>query len=398
MTSVREYLRTHPWIDFEHHLERATPSFWSLLGEAVARVDQIAQAVLPPTVAKDLHTIFLIKGARATTAIEGNTLSEEQIKAILEEDLHLPKSQEYLQREVKNVLIAFEKIFEDIVAGNPPILTPQWISEANRRLLSGLEEHLEEGVVPGEIPTFSVGVFRYRGAPRGDCAFLIGKLCKWLEKDKWSLDLNDQHSNRIASAILRAIFVHLYLAWIHAFGDGNGRTARLAELMILACEGVPSPCAHLLSDHYNLTRSEYYRQLDRSSKANSGRGDPMGFLYYSIEGLVDGLRNQNKTVEEMQLRLAWEHYVYSRFKLLPQSLAMRRRREVALALSQSSRPVLKKNITDLTPNIARLYASKTTKTLSRDLNWLTVKDFLGRQKRGYYAKVEKMYAFRPIRA
>ncbi len=131
MTSVREYLRTHPWIDFEHHLERATPSFWSLLGEAVARVDQITQAVIPPTVAKDLHTIFLIKGARATTAIEGNTLSEEQIKAILEEDLQLPKSQEYLQREVKNVLIAFEKIFEDIVAGNPPILTPQWISEAN---------------------------------------------------------------------------------------------------------------------------------------------------------------------------------------------------------------------------------------------------------------------------
>ncbi len=168
--------------------------------------------------------------------------------------------------------------------------------------------------------------------------------------------------------------------------------------MILAREGVPSPCAHLLSDHYNLTRSEYYRQFDHSSRANSGRGDPMGFLYYSIEGLVDGLRNQNQIVEEMQLRLAWEHYVYSRFKLLPQSLAMRRRREVALALSQSSKPVLKKNITDLTPNIARLYTSKTTKTLSRDLNWLTEKDFLERQKRGYYAKVEKMYAFSPIRA
>ena len=397
MTNDREYRRTHPWISFRHHLERADPLHWSLLGEAAARCDQVAQAVLPPAGARELYRLYLVKGARATTAIEGNTLSEEQIAAQLEGRLELPPSQEYLKQEVDNVLKAVNDIFGQILGGQPPVLTPDWIAGANRRLLAGLEEHLEEGVVPGEIPTHSVGVLRYRGAPRKDCAFLLDRLCGWLEGDDWPVR-PDRHEDRIASAILRAVFVHLYVAWIHPFGDGNGRTARLAEFMILAREGVPSPCTHLLSNHYNLTRAEYYRQLDRSSRANSGRGDPLGFLLYSLQGFVDGLREQGRFISGIQLTLAWEHFVYGQFERIPSSPAMRRRREVTLALARVGEPVRKQAIPDLSPDLARFYAEKTSKTLARDMNWLMKRDFLEKGEDGYRAKVESMRAFRPTRA
>lgn len=401
MPNDREYIRTHPWISFRHNLKQADPLFWSLLGEAVARCDQVAQSVLPPPTARKLHQIYLVKGARATTAIEGNTLSEEQIEAILEDRLDLPRSQKYLEQEVSNVLDGFNRIFESIMKGQPPTLTAEWIAGANQILLAGLEEHLEEGVVPGQISTRSVGVFRYRGAPRQDCAYLLDRLCKWLESDDWILRPDrdeDRDEDRIASAILRAIFVHLYLAWIHAFGDGNGRTARLAEFMILAREGVPSPCAHLLSDHYTLTRAEYYRQLARSSRVHGGRGDPYGFLLYSLEGFVDGLRQQNRYIEGIQLGLAWEHFVYSEFQMIASSKAMRRRREVTHALGQKNAPVSKRDIPDLSTNLARLYSTKTVKTLTRDLNWLVQKGFLNKEKGMYRAKVELMHAFRPQRA
>ena len=397
MTNDREYRRSHPWISFRHHLERAGPLYWSLLGEAAARCDQVAQAVLPPAGARKLHELYLIKGARATTAIEGNTLSEEQIAAQLEGRLELSPSQEYLKQEVANVLKAVNEIFADLMGSEPPVLTPDWIAGANQRLLANLEEHLEEGVVPGEIPTHPVGVLRYRGAPREDCVFLLHRLCGWLEGDDWPVR-SDRHEDRIASAILRAVFAHLYLAWIHPFGDGNGRTARLAEFMILAREGVPSPCAHLLSNHYNLTRSEYYRQLDRSSRANSGRGDPLGFLLYSLQGFVDGLREQNRFIAGIQLKLAWEHFVYGEFQRIPSSTAMRRRREVTLALGRVSGPIRKQAIPDLSPDLARFYAEKTRKTLTRDMNWLVKRDFLERGENGYRAKVESMRAFRPARA
>ena len=397
MTDDREYRRTHPWISFRHHLERADPLHWSLLGEAAARCDHVAHAVLPPAGARELHRLYLIKGARATTAIEGNTLSEEQIAAQLEGQLELPLSQEYLKREVDNVLRAVHDIFTEIMGGEPPPLTPDWIAGANRRLLTGLEEHLEEGVVPGEIPAHPVGVLRYRGAPRRDCALLLDRLCEWLEGDGWPVR-PDRQEDRLASAILRAVFVHLYIAWIHPYGDGNGRTARLAEFMILAREGVPSPCAHLLSNHYNLTRAEYYRQLDRSSRANSGRGDPLGFLLYSLQGFVDGLREQSEFIAGIQLKLAWEHFVYGEFQGIPSSPAMRRRREVTLVLGRVSAPVRKRAIPDLSPDLARLYAERTSKTLTRDMNWLVNREFLEKGEDGYRAKVESMRAFQPARA
>jgi Fic family protein len=37
----------------------------------------------------------------------------------------------------------------------------------------------------------------------------------------------------IAYSILKAALAHPHLAWIHPFGDSNGRTARLVEFLIL---------------------------------------------------------------------------------------------------------------------------------------------------------------------
>ena len=397
MKDNRKYRKTHPWIIFRHHLDRASHRHWLLLGEATSLCEQVAQAVLQPEDARKLHESYLIKGAQATTAIEGNTLSEKQIAAQLEGRLNLPLSQKYLQQEVDNVLKSFGEVFRDIMIGNPPDLTPDWISDANRRLLKNLEDHLENGVVPGEIRKHEVGVMRYKGAPKEDCTFLLERLCNWIEGDGWPAH-TDRYEDRISTAILRAIFVHLYIAWIHPFGDGNGRTARFAEFMILAREGVPSPCAHLLSSHYNHTRAVYYRELDRSSRTNPSHGDPLGFLLYALQGFVDGLREQARIIANIQLKQAWELYVYSEFKQLSSSSAVRRRREVTLTLGREDTDVRMQDIPDMSTSLARLYMEKTSKTLSRDLNWLVKKGFLKVGENGFRARVEVMRAFQPPRA
>ena len=398
MTDERPYERSHPWISFRAGLERATPRLWSLLGQVAARCEQVARAVLPPGAAAEMHKFYLIKGARATTAIEGNTLTEEQVRGRLDGQLELPISQEYLGREVDNVLRACEDIFGRIAAGEPPRLTPDWIREANRLVLAGLEEHLEEGVVPGDVPRFSVGVGRYSGAPREDCHLLLERLCEWMEENAVWPDLEEHLGSAVATAVLRAMLAHLYIAWIHPFGDGNGRTARLTEFLILARAGVPSPATHLLSNHYNLTRAEYYRQLDRSSRANRGRGDALGFIVYSLQGFLDGLEEQCRYVEGVQSWLAWEHYVYWRFRLHPRSPAMNRRREVVLVLGRHAEPARKRDIPNLDPGLARLYSTRTTKTLTRDLNWLLANELLEKEADTYRAPVRMMQQFLPVRA
>ncbi len=395
MADPLEYERTHPWIAFRHRLDRAGPLHWRLLGEAVARCDRIGRAILPPPDADEMRRAYLAKGVQATTAIEGNTLTEAQVRARMEGRLELPLSRQHQGREVDNALEAVGGVFAAVLEGSPPQLSPEWMADANRRLLAGLEAHLEDGVVPGEVPTHSVGVGRYRAPPRGECAFLLGRLCRWIEdEDRWPT-FPEQSAGRTGSAILRAVYAHLYIAWIHPYGDGNGRTARLAEVMILAREGAPSPCVHLLANHYNRTRPEYYRQLDRSSRANAGRGDPLGFLLYALQGLVDGLREQSRFVERTQLILAWERFVYNLFRARPMTKASRRRREVALALGRHGAPARKRAIPVLNPALAAFYADKTRKTLTRDVNWLEREGLVEREGEGYRASLERMRAFLP---
>ena len=394
----RAYEHSHPWISFTVDLRPAAPRVWSLLGQAVAGCRQVAGAALPPPQAAEMYRLYLSRGARATTAIEGNTLSEAQVRARLDGQLDLPLSQEYLGREVGNILEACERIRQQIHGGDAPRLSPDLVADYNRRVLAGLEEHLDEGVVAGEIPRHRVAVAGYQGAPRSDCLHLLARMCEWLEQEPAGSPFTHAPDNRIAVGLLQAILAHLYLAWIHPFGDGNGRTARLVEFMLLARSGVPAPTAHLLSNHYNQTRAEYYRQLDRSSRANAGRGDPLEFLCYALQGFMDGVREQCAYVGRMQLAIAWEHLVYETFHAEPSTGANARRRMLVLALGAAEHPVPKSAIVDLTPALTRAYAVNTAKTLTRDLNWLLDRDLVLRGAHGYRARVERMHSFQPATA
>lgn len=419
---ARAYQTSHPWISFRVNFDRASPQLWALLGQAVAFCEQVSGAVLPPFAAQQLDTMYLVKGARATTAIENNTLTEEQVRQALEGTLDLPPSRAYLGQEVSNILDACADIRDRLKGGNAPRLTPEWIAEANRTVLGGLEEQLPEGVVPGEPTTFPVTVGRYRAAPREDCPYLLDRLCRWLDEDDVpgpgtellgpesgdaasapgeAAEAPQAHSpfanrrrRRVAQGIVKATLAHLYIAWIHPFGDGNGRTARLVEFLLLARAGVPFPSAHLMSNHFNLTRNQYYRELDRSSRVDGGRGDVHGFAEYALRGLVDGLAEQCKYVESVQMGLAWEHYVFHTFRGVNQSQANRRRREVVLALSNQDGPVSKGDVPKLAPHVSDLYADKTYKTLTRDLNWLVAQGLIERGPGGYRAMTKLMKAFR----
>lgn len=389
MTSPRTYERTHPWLKFEAVLRSARPEFWMTLGECQSKCEHIAGVPLQPSTASELHRLYLAKGVLATTAIEGNTLTEEQVLQHLEGKLELPRSREYLKREIENVITACNQIVKEINSNSPPQLTPQRIVELNRTVLDNLT--LEEGIVAGEIRKTSVGVARYRGAPPEDCDYLLERLCNWLAGE----DFKAKPGREISFAILKAILAHLYVAWIHPFGDGNGRTARLVEFQILICSGVPAPAAHLLSNHYNAARTEYYRQLDLASRSG---GDVLPFLNYALEGFLDGLKAQLQVIRKQQWDVAWENYVHGSFTNRT-SPSEKRRRDLVLDLSKQEHPVTVAELSTISPNIAAAYARKTEKTLARDAAALINMGLLRRTREGKVeANKNLILAFLPKRA
>ncbi len=358
-----------------------------LLGEARSKCAHLAGAPLKPIVAEHLYQVTLIKGALATTAIEGNTLTEDQARGILDGSYKAPPSRQYQEQEVRNVLEALDELDARIVNSENIQLSTSLICDFNRHILKGLE--VGPDVVPGEIRTHSVGVANYRGAPAEDCEYLLDRLVEWLNGPTFA---SEDPELQFALTMARAVYAHLYLAWIHPFGDGNGRTARLVEFLILAnCGFVPMPAAHLLSNHYNLTRDQYYRELARASE---GGGDTLGFLTYAIAGFIDGIREAIEMVRDQQINVAWVNFVHESFDNEPNSKATDRQRSLVLAMSMHD-AVPRADLEGLTPKLAKLYANAGPRTLSRDLNHLSKLGLIRRMGRSYRTRSEVVLAFLP---
>ena len=384
---MRDYEESHPWITFKAtDVNNLPPRTWMLLGEARAVCEQIANTPLTPSVARHLNEVALIKGAQATTAIEGNTLDEEQVAGIYRGEYTAPPSRAYQEREVRNVLDALNDIDMHIANGTLSPVTADLICEYNRRVLD-TTEHTPDAV-PGEFRDHSVVVGKYRGAPAQDCRYLTQQLAMWLESD---IFVSDDPETNFALTVIQAVYAHLYIAWIHPFGDGNGRTARLLEYMFLARSGqVPLLAAHLLSNHYNLTRDQYYRELERASRSRSTGS----FVAYAAQGLVDGLREQINLVRGQQLDVSWRNYVNETMDRFPTSKASDRQRALVLAMLPFE-VVSQDELTLLTPSLAALYAGTGPRTLSRDLNRLLGEGLILREGRKWRANTDIMFTFLP---
>ena len=85
-----------------------------MLGQCEAYIKAMNNTPIMPAFYNELMTMALRKGAQATTAIEGNTLSDEEISQ-LQRGEKLPPSKEYQQIEVKNILEAFNTLLQETV-------------------------------------------------------------------------------------------------------------------------------------------------------------------------------------------------------------------------------------------------------------------------------------------
>lgn len=388
---MRTFQETHPWLRFRLDLGGFDPALWLALGEIKSKCDHVAGVPLKRATAQSMLRLYLAKGAAATTAIEGNTLTEAEVLSRLEGTLQLPPSREYLGVEVDNVLAACNELAGrlDSARGLEP-LDPAGILRFNGAVLKGLD--LPTRVEPGVLRTYPVGVGRYLGPPHEDCAHLLERLCAWLGDPAFAAGLD---LPPVVLGFLKAVLAHLYIAWIHPFGDGNGRTARMVELRLLLEAGVPQPAAHLLSNHYNQTRTRYYQELENASLSG---GDPVPFIRYSAQGFLDGLVEQLDFIRGQQWELTWLDYVDTLVAKRGGNLVQLRQRRLMRAISAHSGPVAVAGLATLNPEVARDYATRSPKALSRDLNELVGLGLLALEKGRVRALKERILAFLPRRA
>ena len=329
--------------------------FWYMLGQTQSKVVHIDDVPLLPAVARELNAVYLVKGAFSTTAIEGNTLTEDEVMRIYRKELTLPPSRRYQEIEVRNMLDYMNERATGPLRGD---LNESEIFEMNERIMRDLDT--ESHVLPGAYRTETVGVGRYRCPPPEDVGKYMHSFVKWYN----DFPKSSSHVDEISFAIVKAIVTHVYFVLIHPFGDGNGRTARLLEWRTLDQAKIPQPAAHLLSNHYNLTRSRYYEMLDRASIG----GDVNVFLCYAIEGLRDQLATQLVRINKEYADLVYRDIVRRQTPGISRDV-QRRRQELALVIERIG-PATKAEIIASSSGLAAAYALATPKTYARDLTAL----------------------------
>jgi Fic family protein len=342
-----------------------------LLGGCGAIVDAICRIPLQPEYRDGLLRVSLIQGAQATTAIEGNTLTESEVRQVAA-GKPLARSKEYQEREVKNILDAMNELIGAVaVDGIGNVITPDLIRRFHAAVGKELGEHFD--AIPGRFRTDNRVVGPYKCPRPEDVEELVSRLCRWLP-DEFGFATNQQ---TFPQAVVQAIVTHVYLEWIHPFGDGNGRTGRLLEFYILLRGGNPDIASHILSNFYNQTRPEYYRQLHQANETR----DLSAFIRYAVQGYYDGLTAVLEALSDNSVKIAWRYLVHAKFAERPyrKKSVFKRRRRLALALppDQALSP---DEIIVLTPEIARDYAALTPRTLSRDLEELRVMEIVTEAK------------------
>ena len=317
-------MQTHPHINFTTRWQ-LTETTQRNLGRITAQSEMLLHIPIQPELNRQLMSVVYTKGAQATTAIEGNTLTEEEIEKI-QKGQKLSESKQVQEQEVQNILKAMNQIHRDLFKRQRVrSVSKTLIKSFHRQIGHGLGMHFDSE--PGRFRLDTRVVGTYRSPDARYVEDLLDKLVAFLKRE---FGFSTSRQQSLENAILEAIIAHVYIEWIHPFGDGNGRTGRLVEFYVLLRGGIPEICAHVLANHYNNTRPEYYRYLGDSSKKN----DLTAFISYAIQGLRDGIDEVVTVVLDEQLRVNWEHFIYERFSSLAyrKKSVFKRRRDLARKL------------------------------------------------------------------
>lgn len=178
------------------------------ISEAVGRLSVFSES----TIELRLRRLNRIRTIHGSLAIEGNTLSEEQITAILEGRRVIAQPREI--REVRNAIDAYDRF------GGWRADVENDLLEAHRILMAGLVDGA------GAYRHGGVGVMKgaqviHMAPPSDRVSTLMLNLFEWLR-------ITDQHP-LISSSVF-----HYEFEFIHPFADGNGRMGRLWQTVILS--------------------------------------------------------------------------------------------------------------------------------------------------------------------
>ena len=281
---------------------------YTITGALLTRVESIAalreriqnatvQVPWIPALQKDTRA----RNTHSSTAIEGNPLTLEEVRA-LEEGATVAAPMR-ARREVLNYFAALRHIEKQAEKAQ---LTHEDVLRLHAIVAGAVMDQGEAG----RYRAMRVRVGRYVPPAPEDVSGLMFELLEWWNKEAQGL-----------SPVLSSSILHYRFEAIHPFADGNGRTGRALALWELYRRGFDSHHIFAVDEFYWEDRPRYYAALDAVRGAS---GDLTAWLEYCAEGL------------QQTLERVWERMGQLVVSATREPLVLRPRQEQLLKLLRRS--------------------------------------------------------------
>jgi Fic family protein len=238
-----------------------TPEILKLIASVSEKIGQISAKFLDKPSPK-LRKENRIKTIHSSLSIEGNTLTEEQITALIENKRIIGP-----EKDVNEVLNAIS-VYNQLHSFDP--ISSKSFLKAHEFLMKGLVTE------NGRYRKKGVGIMAgnriaHIAPPTENVSHLMNDLFDYLKKSK-------------EISLIKSCVFHYEMEFIHPFIDGNGRMGRLWQTLILMKE---YPVFEFIpfENIIHKTQSNYYHALSQSDK--SGNSTP--FIEYMLTVIDDSL-------------------------------------------------------------------------------------------------------------
>ena len=310
-----------------------------------------------PVLSATLEEEVVRKSIFGTAAIEGNPLREEEVAGIISE-ADKQQGMRQADKEIRNLKMAYDYLSEVKADTNQVFLLEEdEIKKVHSIITRGIAY---ERNVPGQYRNHpvKVGDASHGGVyapPRifDDIQTLMAQFTAWINSEEiTSLD-----------PMVRAALAHYHLGLIHPFGDGNGRTARIIEAILMKASGL-TYVPVMLSNYYYRHIDEYFWAFSLARK-NKER-DVTPFLRFVLEGVTDSLTEiKSRIIYYIRKFTLRDYYTFLRTKP-----GLNRRRYDLLTLLLDNTESFSFDDLYRIPRFRVLYGKVSQRTAKRDLSAL----------------------------
>jgi len=249
---------------------------------------------------ENLQKIELKREVAGTSRIEGAEFTDQELEAALHET-----PDELFTRSQRQARAASDTYKWIAALPDDRPVDAELIKEIHRRIVTGADDdHCQPGVTRSADQNVTFGQPRHRGAEGGiECETAFTQFVEAL-----------QHEYRDHDPLIQALAAHYHFAAMHPFLDGNGRTARALEALMLQRAGLRDFCFISMSNYYYDEKIAYLNSL---SEVRNQDHDLTPFLLFGFKGIELQSRRVLREIQHAMKKALFRnlmHDLYGRLK------------------------------------------------------------------------------------